>query len=722
MRSDHSASADHVKYCKQNLQRLILFIAGLACVIGLERTFRFFFQTHKAKATCCFFGGIIVVLFGWPLVGMIFETYGFFLLFRYAQLNLNVLPRVGRLSLQGQPADRHLDHVDNIGLHMGGVDGALQSATPPRTVCQRHIAVPSVVFTVLSLRATVSDGTHTNYGQPGPSCHITIYFYVIDRLAGDSSRTTSDLSVRVVGCSALVWFLDPPREVGGDWSATVALVTSLARCEQHWAYKTDVNNNIIEETYRIHLLTRLAWNNGSSPRDEHSLSRPNRTLREPEAAGRWRVGAMLLSSTRSRPRQFHSNFLGNPVASSTRSVAPCIIADLWVRFERLAGCTQPDTTYTSYHVAETSIYSSKWARKQMDAVIQSPAELLRMHKLHYFTKVLVARTWPRRQDTSTAERVVHVHGELSRATPYPVVTAEGSESDAAVAMVLRDGAGRRILRVVLTHVCMEYLWLAFTLGALLLGVSVRLVDGEEEALEAKAGISSGWVRCLDTVNKNCRKVTVLVLLRLRREQKSLDEDALQEDYKFKKERHVGGRGEHLLKRELGRGKSVKVNSYRERTLEVGNMSHHIARMCDIYFEPLESLSSALCNTIQDETCSLETSAHNVSKYRCPNCGKVYSYNRSLRRHLRLECGKEPLYQCPHCPRRINLMASLVLSESSKLTADGFEKLPDQIMYPYAEPYDLQKHTPPVDFAALFERASSPEQILCTDGASCFGRT
>nr|CAD7262696.1 unnamed protein product [Timema shepardi] len=51
----------------------------------------------------------------------------------------------------------------------------------------------------------------------------------------------------------------------------------------HWAYKTDVNNNIIEETYRIHLLTRLAWNNGSSPRDEHSLSRPNRTLREPEA-------------------------------------------------------------------------------------------------------------------------------------------------------------------------------------------------------------------------------------------------------------------------------------------------------------------------------------------------------------------------------------------------------------------------------------------------------
>nr|CAD7442726.1 unnamed protein product [Timema bartmani] len=36
------------------------------------------------------------------------------------------------------------------------------------------------------------------------------------------------------------------------------------------------------------------------------------------------------------------------------------------------------------------------------------------------------------------------------------------------------------------------------------------------------------------------------------------------------------------------------------------------------------------------------------------------------------------------------MASLVLSDSSQLRADGYEKLSDQIMYPYAEPYDLQK--------------------------------
>lgn len=73
----------------------ILFISGLAFVIGLERTFRFFFQAHKIKATAFFFGGIIVVLIGWPMIGMLVETYGFFLLFRgFFPVAINFLRRV----------------------------------------------------------------------------------------------------------------------------------------------------------------------------------------------------------------------------------------------------------------------------------------------------------------------------------------------------------------------------------------------------------------------------------------------------------------------------------------------------------------------------------------------------------------------------------------------------------------------------------------------------
>ena len=61
----------------------ILFISGLAFIIGLERTFRFFFQRHKLKATGFFMGGIFTVLFGWPMIGMLIELYGFYQLFRY---------------------------------------------------------------------------------------------------------------------------------------------------------------------------------------------------------------------------------------------------------------------------------------------------------------------------------------------------------------------------------------------------------------------------------------------------------------------------------------------------------------------------------------------------------------------------------------------------------------------------------------------------------------
>ncbi|KAK8782746.1 hypothetical protein V5799_015912 [Amblyomma americanum] len=63
----------------------ILFLTGLAFVIGLERTFRFFFQRHKIRGTLAFFGGIFIVIFGFPLIGIIVETYGFVLLFRQAR-------------------------------------------------------------------------------------------------------------------------------------------------------------------------------------------------------------------------------------------------------------------------------------------------------------------------------------------------------------------------------------------------------------------------------------------------------------------------------------------------------------------------------------------------------------------------------------------------------------------------------------------------------------
>ena len=73
----------------------ILFLAGLSIIIGFERTFRFFFQRYKLKSTALFFGGILLVLIGWPVVGMIIEFYGFFLLFGgFIPIVINFLRRL----------------------------------------------------------------------------------------------------------------------------------------------------------------------------------------------------------------------------------------------------------------------------------------------------------------------------------------------------------------------------------------------------------------------------------------------------------------------------------------------------------------------------------------------------------------------------------------------------------------------------------------------------
>ncbi|XP_037932933.1 vesicle transport protein GOT1B-like [Teleopsis dalmanni] len=73
----------------------ILFLCGLGCVIGVERTFRFFFQRHKIKGTTAFFGGITVVLLGFPIIGMIIESYGFFALFSgFFPVAINFLGRI----------------------------------------------------------------------------------------------------------------------------------------------------------------------------------------------------------------------------------------------------------------------------------------------------------------------------------------------------------------------------------------------------------------------------------------------------------------------------------------------------------------------------------------------------------------------------------------------------------------------------------------------------
>ena len=59
----------------------ILFLSGITLIIGPQKTFYFFARKQKIRGTVCFLGGILLVFFKWPFIGMIVETFGFLNLF-----------------------------------------------------------------------------------------------------------------------------------------------------------------------------------------------------------------------------------------------------------------------------------------------------------------------------------------------------------------------------------------------------------------------------------------------------------------------------------------------------------------------------------------------------------------------------------------------------------------------------------------------------------------
>uniref|UniRef100_A0A8C8HMU8 Uncharacterized protein n=1 Tax=Oncorhynchus tshawytscha TaxID=74940 RepID=A0A8C8HMU8_ONCTS len=66
----------------QSIRCLVLFLTGLTFIIGLRRSAGFFFQRQKLRGSTFFLGGVALVLFRWPIIGMAVESYGFVLLFR----------------------------------------------------------------------------------------------------------------------------------------------------------------------------------------------------------------------------------------------------------------------------------------------------------------------------------------------------------------------------------------------------------------------------------------------------------------------------------------------------------------------------------------------------------------------------------------------------------------------------------------------------------------
>lgn len=90
----------------------------------------------------------------------------------------------------------------------------------------------------------------------------------------------------------------------------------------------------------------------------------------------------------------------------------------------------------------------------------------------------------------------------------------------------------------------------------------------------------------------------------------------------------------------------------------------LSRNFNLMFPNLTALSPPAAPYIYNYPLSSKTilpasgAATTAPEHECARCGRKYNHSSSLKRHMTLECGKEPRFQCPHCPHRSKLKSNL----------------------------------------------------------------
>ena len=96
----------------------ILFLTGLTLTIGVSRTVRFFSRKDRIRGIISFFGGVALVLFRWPMVGMTMQIYGFVYLFGQffpiAAASLKDVPVIGSIFRQSS-VERFFSSFGTVG-------------------------------------------------------------------------------------------------------------------------------------------------------------------------------------------------------------------------------------------------------------------------------------------------------------------------------------------------------------------------------------------------------------------------------------------------------------------------------------------------------------------------------------------------------------------------------------------------------------------------------
>lgn len=117
----------------------VLFVAGIAMLIGPQRTLTFFARKQKIRGTLCFFTGMALVFLRLTFLGILVETVGF----------LNLFGCVERLTQRLLPGDPQLPAAGArsrpAALHAGRGHGDGPTCRRPPLCCIVVYRLPSLV-------------------------------------------------------------------------------------------------------------------------------------------------------------------------------------------------------------------------------------------------------------------------------------------------------------------------------------------------------------------------------------------------------------------------------------------------------------------------------------------------------------------------------------------------------------------------------------------------
>ena len=105
----------------------LMFLIGITLTIGTSHVMSFFLARKKLRGTCTFFVGMALVMYGWPVVGILVEGFGFMNLFwNFFPIAMSFLSRVPYV---GEPAVAAITAVTNALAKIPGVGEHVQGLT-----------------------------------------------------------------------------------------------------------------------------------------------------------------------------------------------------------------------------------------------------------------------------------------------------------------------------------------------------------------------------------------------------------------------------------------------------------------------------------------------------------------------------------------------------------------------------------------------------------------